>query len=139
MRKGAKMAAFHIASALTSGDKAQREAAYEELTSLAATAQQQHEEGGDVASVLAASVAPLVEGVLTAELVQVDVDEFQRASLVLAEMFFAEPLAVGAEYMREQRFTKPWTAKVQTISLAPSLFPHHTAGAGRPQVVTLML
>jgi hypothetical protein len=90
------MAAARIAAALQGG-KAQRESAYAELGALAAA------RGGDDQLVLAACVAPLAHQ-FAADLSSVDEVEFQRAYATLAEMMFADPLAVGAKYFGDGTF-----------------------------------
>ena len=94
-------AAERLAASL-GADKAQREAAYAELSALAA------DSGAANGPLLAACVGPLVHSVLGVDLDIVDAAEFQRAHIVLAEMFFAHPMEVGVEYMRDDRFSVAW-------------------------------
>ncbi len=102
--------------ALIHGDKAQRTAAYAQLTALArgdsssfvgpgTSAEEERETLVDVA---AECICPLMETVFAADVSVVDMAEFQRAHLVLAELFALEPLRLIAEWTRNVRGAITW-------------------------------
>ena len=86
------MAAARIAGLLR-GDKAQREAAYAELSIIA--------DGGEAhVETMVDCVRPLVEAVFAADVSDVDAQEYRRAHNILMELFFAQPLAVQVAHKR---------------------------------------
>ncbi len=103
--------------ALIQGDKAQRTAAYAQLMALArgdsssfvgsgtASAEEERETLVDAAS---KCICPLMETVIAADVSVVDTAEFQRAHLVLAELFALEPLRLIAEWARNVRAGITW-------------------------------
>ena len=102
------------AVALGSGDKAQRLAAYANLVVLA-------QDGGDV-SALVSCVAPLT-ALFAHDVSVIDAREFQHAHAALAEVVFAAPLQIGAEYMRQGRFKIAWGATCNAYAEVYSKHP----------------
>ena len=96
------MAAAGIAVLLV-GDKAQRAAAYAQLSAVAAG------NGDDPIATAVAIVPVLIDSVLCAEAARVDNAEAQKASLMLSSLMMLEPLAVGAAWVRV-RFPATFTA-----------------------------
>ena len=96
------------------GDKAQREAAYSELSDIANAAlvgSAQVGAGAESAvGVALACVAPIAEQVFAADASTVDAAEFHRASAVLAELMLLDPLEVGAEFFRDGRYGRTWSS-----------------------------
>ena len=96
------------------GDKAQREAAYSELSDIANAAlvgSAQVGAGAESAGGVAlACGAPIAEQVFAADASTVDAAEFHRASAVLAELMLLDPLEVGAEFFRDGRYGRTWSS-----------------------------
>ena len=96
------------------GDKAQREAAYVDLSAIArgASARVAPAGGGSdheaLVDVAAECVGPLMETVFAAEVSEVDAAEFRRAHLVLAELCLLEPLRLLGECARDLRMGIAW-------------------------------
>ena len=111
------MAAARI-SALLAGDKAQREAAYEELSAVVSSNASGRGRANAVA-IATACVAPLVRDVQCAPVARVDSAEFQRASLLLGGMMRLDPLVVGAEWMGLDQW--PLTHHASESALAVAL------------------
>ena len=77
------------------GDKAQREAGYVQMLALA-----RGEKTAEAIATAAAVIGPALESAWGAGASVVDAAEFQRASLVVCELFVLEPLQLIAEYLR---------------------------------------
>ena len=98
------------------GDKAQREAAYVELSAIArrgASAGVAPAGGGGdhdeaLVDVAAECVGPLVETIVAAHASVVDPVEFRRAHLVLGELCLLDPLQLIGEWIREARLGIAW-------------------------------
>ena len=77
------------------GDKAQREAGYVQMLALA-----RGEKTAEAIATAAAVIGPALESAWGAGASVVDAAEFQRASLVVCELFVLEPLQLIAESLR---------------------------------------
>jgi hypothetical protein len=100
-------------AALQGGDKSQREAAYAQLDALAHAG---GERTGEQVETAVASIKPLFEQVLTADLSVIDVAEFQRASNVVMNLYSVEPFQVCVECVREHTFNTPFTAPGNAVA-----------------------
>jgi hypothetical protein len=110
------MAAARIA-ALLAGDRQQREAAFGELGSLAGAAPTA--EAVDVAS---ACVAPLIS-LLCADASRIASAEARRVGVLLGALMLLDPVKVGAEYVRDDRFLPVWTTPSSALAFALSQEP----------------
>ena len=119
----AEMTAARI-GALLAGDEGQRAVAYAELAAIA------NGDGVGATSVATACVAPLVDSVLCADASRVDRAEAQRASLLLGGMILLDPLAVGAEWIRNDRYLAAWNAPNSVLAAST-----HQGGPTRDDVM----
>ena len=62
-----------------------------------------------------ACVAPLVHGVLCADASRVDADEARQAYMVLGKLMMLDPLQVGAEWLRNDRWLAAWKSTLASI------------------------
>ena len=86
------------------------------LSSAGAMGEAMHEHRRRVeVRVATACVAPLVDAVLCADLSKVDVEEYQRASLLLGSLCWMD-LDVTAEFMRDGRYTAAWRASGNAVN-----------------------
>ena len=86
------------------------------LSSAGAMGEAMHEHRRRVeVRVATACVAPLVDAVLCADLSKVDVEEFQRASLLLGSLCWMD-LDVTAEFMRDGRYNAAWRASGNAVN-----------------------
>ena len=94
--------------ALLMGERPERSAAFEELAAIANGSGPAS--GPDPIAVATACIAPLVQSVLCADASRVDATEVRQANLLLSSLMLLDPLTVGVEYLREERWCAAWTA-----------------------------
>ena len=65
----------------------------------------------------AAAVAPLVDSVLCADASRVSSTEARQANLVLARLLLLDPVQVGVDFVRDDRFLAAWAAESSALGV----------------------
>jgi hypothetical protein len=80
-------------------------------------------------SIAAACIAPLLDLVLCASAEEVDAPEFQRACYVVSDLCAIDPLMVGAEILRDDRYVRVWDAKSSALNVIGAKTPEELTTA----------
>lgn len=103
------MAADRIC-ALLAGDKAQRAAAFDELTAVA-----NGDESDPVATAVAV-IAPLLQ-LLSAPASIIDAEEARRINLLIGSLMMLDPLVVGVPWLQDMRFLAQWSSEDTALAV----------------------